>query len=146
MPQYTDAMSNIEDPLITETTSLLIGNTSAVAKPQEQQGPTWYWPWRPSYWVAIFVIFLSNLCSGPTVALLVPSIKALFCERGIPTLFPVHNSTDSGNHDPASLAHLIGDLLNNDDSRCNSAEYSAAIANFVGMSATLIALVGTVQT
>ncbi|KAI7821204.1 major facilitator superfamily domain-containing protein [Gamsiella multidivaricata] len=133
-------MLNIQEAPAAETTALLGGIPSGVAKPHEQRALTWYWPWQPNYWAAILIIFLSNLASGPTIALIVPSLKELFCERGIPTLFPVHNSTGRGNDGQASLAQLTGDLPNNDDGHCDSAEYSAAIANFVGISLTLTAI------
>ncbi|KAG0365833.1 hypothetical protein BGZ54_006166 [Gamsiella multidivaricata] len=68
---------------------------------------------------------------GPLVPLTPPFLKYLFCERGIPTLFPIHNNS------------TFGDLPTNDDGHCDSAEYSIAIAKFAGINASAAAVLIT---
>ncbi|KAG0007674.1 hypothetical protein BGZ80_004378 [Entomortierella chlamydospora] len=142
-------MSYADDPLVTESTALLEGcpsistttTTTNAAKSPEHRKPTWLWPWQPNYWAAVFVIFLVGVTSGPIISLAVPSLKELFCERGIPTLFPIHNRTSSeSNNDQAALARNMRSV---DDGHCDSAEYSAAIAKFAGLSTSLAAVLVT---
>ncbi|KAF9113568.1 hypothetical protein BGX27_001275 [Mortierella sp. AM989] len=131
-------MSNTNDHFVTESTGLLehhpdTTTTTAKKESLEHRAPTWYWPWQPNYWAAVVAIFLIGLISGPTVSLIAPFLKELFCERGITTLFPIHNSTSI----------LMRDIPNNEDGHCDSAEYSAAIAKFFGMSTSLAAVMTT---
>jgi MFS family permease len=97
--------------------------------------PTGYWPWRPHYLAVLPVIFLTGLSMGPAVALHAPLVKELFCERGIPKYFPGNFSSD----ERAGYGHhaLFGP---GEADRCDSAEYSAAIAKFVGIQASLAAV------
>ncbi|KAF8931965.1 Hippocampus abundant transcript 1 protein [Dissophora ornata] len=127
-------MSNIEEPLIAETTALL-GSSTAPA-PREYRPPTWYWPWQPRYWAAIPVIFLAGLAIGPAIALSASFIKVLFCERGIPKYFATSNSA------AGDIFSLSGDHPS-EGNRCDSAEYSAAIAKFFGIYASLSAILVT---
>ncbi|KAF9173847.1 hypothetical protein BGX20_001869 [Mortierella sp. AD010] len=141
-------MSYANDPLVTESTALLEGSpptstttTTNVATSLEHRKPTWFRSWQPNYWAAVFVIFLVGVTSGPIISLAVPSLKELFCERGIPTLFPIHNRTSSeGNSDQTTLTR---DMRSVDDGHCDSAEYSAAIARFAGLSTSLAAVLVT---
>ncbi|KAF8965829.1 hypothetical protein BGZ46_000506, partial [Entomortierella lignicola] len=124
-----------DDPLVTETTALLQDNaitstntTTTTPVIHEEWKPTWYWPWKPSYWSAIILIFLLNLSSGTTVGLVTIFLRELFCERGIPKLFPIFGG------------HQNGSLIKSDDPNCESAEYSIAIAKFVGIASTIAAI------
>ncbi|KAF9917332.1 hypothetical protein BX616_001319 [Lobosporangium transversale] len=146
-------MSNIEES-VSETTPLF-GNeqsdqnttTPSLLHKEDRHRLTWYWPWQPTYWAAIPVIFLAGLSAGPSLAMMPPLIKTLFCERGIPKYFPIqdvnNNFTIAGNNYISinTLASLA--QTSEDDSRCDSAEYSAAIAKFVGISASLAAIAVT---
>ncbi|KAF8950488.1 hypothetical protein BGZ46_004489, partial [Entomortierella lignicola] len=124
-----------DDPLVTETTALLRDNaitptntTATTLAIHEEWKPTWYWPWKPSYWTAIILTFLYNLTSGTTGGLLTIFLRELFCERGIPRLFPIFGGSQNGS------------LIKSDDPNCDSAEYSIAIAKFVGIATTIAAI------
>ncbi|KAI1293240.1 hypothetical protein EDD11_008493, partial [Mortierella claussenii] len=142
-------MSNIEDPIVGETTALLgnethsfTPNTSNSDHGTGHRQPAWYWPWNAQYWAAIPVIFFAGLSIGPAIAMTAPFIKAIFCERGIPKYFPVQS-----NHH--GMMMTWGNDINNNNNnafqgpgpegnpQCDSAEYSAAIAKFVGINASL---------
>ncbi|KAF9929330.1 hypothetical protein FBU30_001691 [Linnemannia zychae] len=105
----------------------LLGESHTAGELRHHSIPKWYWPWPAQYWAAIPVIFLAGLAIGPTVAMLNPLIKVLFCERGIPDWF---KSKNNGSFD--SL-----------DENCDSAEYSAAIAKFSGLYSSLTAVLVT---
>ncbi|KAF8966697.1 hypothetical protein BGZ46_000336 [Entomortierella lignicola] len=129
--------SSIDDPSVTEITALLQDNaiipTTTTASPviHEEWKPTWYWPWKPSYWPAIVLVFLLNLTAGSIAALSTIFLRELFCERGIPKLFPIFGDSKDGS------------IINPDDPNCESAEYSIAIAKFVGVSVTMAAILVT---
>ncbi|KAF9544789.1 hypothetical protein EC957_011693 [Mortierella hygrophila] len=91
--------------------------------------PNWYWPWPAAYWAAIPVIFLAGLAVGPAMAMTPPLVKFLFCERGIPDLFKDKNKD-----------HL---LLSSGEKDCDSSEYSAAIAKFIGVFASFTSVLVT---
>ncbi|KAG0042094.1 hypothetical protein BGZ89_007064, partial [Linnemannia elongata] len=117
-----------------ESTPLLRGDITTTnnndrrqeTSPYDDDGdtPKWYWPWPAAYWAAIPVIFLAGLAVGPAMALTAPLLKILFCERGIPDLFKDKNRD-----------HAL--LLSSDEEDCESSEYSAAIAKFAGVFASL---------
>ncbi|KAF9354612.1 hypothetical protein BGX26_007556 [Mortierella sp. AD094] len=128
-------MSESEAPHVSETTSLLHSNPSTHTKHHTQ-------PWRPSYWYSVGALFISSVSTGPGVVLGVPFLRELFCERGIPEgLIPIHNSTQALTAEYLLWQKTVGDVPSNDD--CGSAEYTAAIARFIGVSATLIAILMT---
>jgi len=79
---------------------------------------------------------MAGFAVAPTASLAAPFLKMLFCERGLPTFFPIHNGTDS----VIGLSFNINNLPNNDDGHCDSAEYSAAIANFYSTGSSLAAV------
>ncbi|KAF9167588.1 hypothetical protein BGX20_011558 [Mortierella sp. AD010] len=114
-------MSGIDEPLITEATALLQDSHTTATPSHGKRTTAWYWSWKPSYWAAVVVIFLVFLSSGTTAALTPVFLRELFCERGIPKLFPIHSGQDNGS------------TLSIGDDKCNSAEYSAAIAKFIGV-------------
>ncbi|KAF9353702.1 hypothetical protein BGX26_008544 [Mortierella sp. AD094] len=126
-------MSGIDEPLITETTALLQDSHTTTTASHGKRITAWYWPWQPSYWAAIVFTFLVALSSGTTTALTSIFLRELFCERGIPKVFPIHNGQDNGS------------ILRNSEDKCNSAEYSAAIAKFLGLAAMLAALAMTIS-
>ncbi|KAG0053310.1 hypothetical protein BGZ83_001349 [Gryganskiella cystojenkinii] len=104
--------------------------------------PTGFWPWRPHYWAAVPIIFLAGLSTGPAVAMTAPFVKELFCDRGIPKYFPGNFSSD----ERGGFGHSGHGTGGNDDTdRCNSAEYSAAIAKFVGINHSLSAVLITLM-
>ncbi|KAF9133982.1 hypothetical protein BGW39_008469 [Mortierella sp. 14UC] len=119
-----------------ESTPLLRGDN---ATPIDQKpghyddAPKWYWPWPPAYWAAIPVIFLAGLSVGPAIAMTTPLIKLLFCQRGIPDLFRDRN------RDHYAMLAAPGDKKED----CDSAEYSAAIAKFAGIFASLTSVLVT---
>ncbi|KAG0341761.1 hypothetical protein BG004_005919 [Podila humilis] len=135
-------MTTLEDPQVTleapatgaagETTSLLHPDTN---KQNTFAARPWYWPWAPSYWAAVPVIFLTGMGNGPAFVFLAPMVKALFCERGIPAHLPGHHYEDS----------LPNDGDNDPQNRCDSAEYSAAIAQFTGISVALSSIIGKIE-
>lgn len=122
-----------------ESTPLLRGDITTTnnndrrqeTSPYDDDGdtPKWYWPWPAAYWAAIPVIFLAGLAVGPAMALTAPLLKILFCERGIPDLFKDKNRD-----------HAL--LLSSDEEDCESSEYSAAIAKFAGVFASLTSVLG----
>ncbi|KAG0276227.1 hypothetical protein BGZ95_007824 [Linnemannia exigua] len=117
-----------------ESTPLLRGNNTNTSHHHDNdETPKWYWPWPAAYWAAIPVIFLAGLSVGPAIAMTTPLIKLLFCERGIPDLFK-----DKKNRDHFGM--LLGDKEEED---CDSAEYSAAIAKFAGIFASLTSVLVT---
>ncbi|CAO3565358.1 unnamed protein product [Mortierella alpina] len=128
-------MASVNEPLMAESTALL-GDSPSSARRHELRTPAWYWPWQPRYWASIPVIFMAGFAVAPTASLAAPFLKMLFCERGLPTLFPIHNGTDS----VIGLNLNINDLPNNDDGHCDSAEYSAAIASFYSTGSSLAAV------
>lgn len=123
-----------------ESTPLLRGDITTTnnndrrqeTSPYDDDGdtPKWYWPWPAAYWAAIPVIFLAGLAVGPAMALTAPLLKILFCERGIPDLFKDKNRD-----------HAL--LLSSDEEDCESSEYSAAIAKFAGVFASLTSVLVT---
>ncbi|KAF9959362.1 hypothetical protein BGZ72_009824 [Mortierella alpina] len=129
-------MASVEELHIAESTALLEGSPSSV-KRQGHYASVWYWPWQPKYWAAIPVIFMAGFAVAPTASLSAPFLKMLFCERGLPTLFPINNGTDSVNS--GQNLYFI-DSPNNDDGHCDSAEYSAAIARFYSTGSSLAAV------
>ncbi|KAF8945867.1 hypothetical protein BGZ47_001826 [Haplosporangium gracile] len=121
-----------------ESTPLLRGDTSnndrrhhqhETYQCDEYEAPKWYWPWPAAYWAALPIIFLAGLTVGPTMAMTSPFVKLLFCERGIPDLFKDKNSD-----------YL---LLPDGEKDCDSLEYSAAIAKFTGVLASLSSVLVT---
>ncbi|KAF9359513.1 hypothetical protein BGX26_012146 [Mortierella sp. AD094] len=133
-------MTGIDEPIVAETTALLAPSSDSPGPKPDLRPSPWYWPWQASHWAAIPVIFLAGLSIGPANALAAPLIKVLFCERGIPKYFPIQNNT---NHlSSLSSLSLLSDP-SGDDGRCDSAEYSAAIAKFVGINASLAAVLVT---
>ncbi|KAF9559552.1 hypothetical protein EC968_006539 [Mortierella alpina] len=80
---------------------------------------------------------MAGFAVAPTASLSAPFLKMLFCERGLPTLFPINNSTDSEN---GGLKFGFDGPPNNDDGHCDSAEYSAAIAKFYSTASSLAAV------
>ncbi|KAF9925722.1 hypothetical protein BGZ67_008484, partial [Mortierella alpina] len=129
-------MASVEEPLIAESTALLEDSRSA-GRTHGQRTPAWYWPWQAKYWAAIPVIFMAGFAVAPTASLSAPFLKMLFCERGLPMLFPINNGTDSVN---SGLNLNFYDSPNNDDGHCDSAEYSAAIAKFFSIGNSLAAV------
>ncbi|KAG0335700.1 hypothetical protein BG000_007290 [Podila horticola] len=128
-------MSNLEDPQVTleapsEHSSLLHSTTHSSPKPPHNKNP-WYWPWDASYWAAVPVIFLAGMAYGPGLSFLAPLVKELFCERGIPTYIPGHHRDSLPSNDT---------MLNKD---CDSAEYSAAVAKFIGITYSMSAIIVT---
>ncbi|GJJ79250.1 hypothetical protein EMPS_11610 [Entomortierella parvispora] len=119
-----------------ERTALLRNQESDRHPSGTHPPPTGLWPWRPHYWAAIPVIFLAGLSIGPAVAMNAPLVKELFCERGIPKFFPGNFSSD----ERAGYGHHSTPNGPEGDGRCNTAEYSAAIAKFVGINASLSAI------
>ncbi|KAG0374892.1 hypothetical protein BGX24_009801 [Mortierella sp. AD032] len=122
---------------VEESTPLLRGNNTNTRHQEatshhhdDVETPKWYWPWPAAYWAAIPVIFLAGLSVGPAIAMTTPLIKLLFCERGIPDLFKDKNRD-----------HF--DMLGDKKEDCDSAEYSAAIAKFTGIFASLTAVLVT---
>ncbi|KAF9426395.1 hypothetical protein BGZ94_006596, partial [Podila epigama] len=137
-------MSNVDDPQVTlneptpptnEHTSLL-HPTSPYAN--DRTKPRWYWPWEPSYWAAIPAIFLAGMAYGPSWGFLAPMLKELFCERGIPEGLPGHHPPPPPSSPPGE--GLLS-LLSNMPDRCNSAEYSAAVAKFSGISFAITSII-----
>ncbi|KAG0319880.1 hypothetical protein BGZ99_004855 [Dissophora globulifera] len=125
-------IDNTDEPLVNESSALLgDSSTSSNAHPHDQHRTTWYWPWEPRYWTVIPVIFLAGLSSGPRGALFAPFVKQMFCERGIPKYFPVQEFQD--------YTGSVGGDQPGSDPRCDSAQYSAAIANFTGITASIAA-------
>ncbi|KAF8982004.1 hypothetical protein BGZ46_001963 [Entomortierella lignicola] len=129
-------MNGVDEEIIAETTALLLPSTST---PQKLSSP-WYWPWQPSHWAAIPIIFTAGLSFGPSMILGAPLLKTLFCERGLPAHFPVQNNTNS--LQSLSLQSFLSEPSNENGDRCDSAEYSAAIAKFLGIHVFLIAFFG----
>ncbi|KAF9105421.1 hypothetical protein BGX27_009631 [Mortierella sp. AM989] len=125
MSQPVDNISSIDEPLITETTALLKDSFPESTKDNENRATAWYWPWQPSYWAAVIAVFLMALSGGPVGALTSIFLKELICERGIPTLFPVPSNQSSEAYS------------GRDDDKCNSAEYSAALAKFISIASVL---------
>ncbi|KAG0035007.1 Hippocampus abundant transcript 1 protein [Podila clonocystis] len=129
-------MSNLEDPQVvleapSEHTSLLHSTTHDSPTPHHRKNP-WYWPWDASYWAAVPVIFLTGLAYGPAFSFLTPMVKELFCERGIPTYIPGHHRDSLPSNDTLFA-----------DKDCDSAEYSAAVAKFTGITYSLSAIIVT---
>ncbi|KAF9206531.1 hypothetical protein BGZ49_002301, partial [Haplosporangium sp. Z 27] len=121
-------MNGVDEEIIAETTALLLPSTSST--PQKLTSP-WYWPWQPSHWAAIPIIFIAGLSFGPSMILGAPLLKTLFCERGLPAHFPVQNNTNS--LQSLSSQSFLSEPSNENGDRCDSAEYSAAIAKFLGI-------------
>ncbi|KAG0303143.1 hypothetical protein BGZ98_006964 [Dissophora globulifera] len=125
-------IDNTDEPLVNESSALLgDSSTSSNAHPHDRHRTTWYWPWEPRYWTVIPVIFLSGLSTGPGAALFTPFVKQMFCERGIPKYFPVQEFQD--------YTGSVGGDQPGSDPRCDSAQYSAAIANFTGITVSIAA-------
>ncbi|KAF9901330.1 hypothetical protein EC991_006257 [Linnemannia zychae] len=119
-----------------ESTPLLRGDNTTPGYQETSHyddTPKWYWPWAPAYWAAIPVIFLAGLAVGPAIAMTTPLVKHLFCERGIPDLFKDKNK------DHFAMLATLGDKTED----CDSAEYSAAIAKFTGIFASLTSVLVT---
>ncbi|KAF9996210.1 hypothetical protein BGZ80_002435 [Entomortierella chlamydospora] len=130
-------MSGSEAPHVSETTSLLHDDPSARTRHHEQSS-------RPSYWYSVGALFVSGIASGPGAVLGIPFLQELFCERGIPEgLIPIHNSTRTLAAEYWLLQKTIGDVPDDNGGNCDSPEYSAAIARFISVSATLIAILMT---
>ncbi|KAG0010943.1 hypothetical protein BGZ80_001064 [Entomortierella chlamydospora] len=128
---------DVDEPTAAETTALLAPSSDSPGPKSDLHPSPWYWPWQASHRAAIPVILLAGLSIGPARALTAPLIKALFCERGIPMYFPIQNNT---NHlSSLSSLSLLSDPLDNND-QCDSAEYSAAIAEFIGINASLTSI------
>ncbi|KAF9432392.1 hypothetical protein BGZ76_010858 [Entomortierella beljakovae] len=128
-------MSNSANNHVSESTALLGDYPSAPAKNAKKSADgrsSYNGLWRPNYWTSVFVIFMVGFIAGPIVTLIVPFLKLLFCERGIPPYFS--NGSDSTRGTP-----------DNSDGHCDSAEYSAAIAKFMGFSISLSAVMTTLS-
>jgi hypothetical protein len=127
--------------LSSETTPLLSSQptttTSTINNQPVKKNKTshLYFQWEANYWFAIFGIFMAGCIAGSNVAVNVPFLKELFCERGIPTLFPGSDQTSPENY----TNPLIDSSSMNEERDCDSAEYSAAISKFVGISMSLAA-------
>ncbi|KAF9172325.1 hypothetical protein BGX21_001344 [Mortierella sp. AD011] len=130
-------MMDVDEPTAAETTALLPPSSDSSGPKSDLHPSPWYWPWQASHRAVIPVILLAGLSIGPARALTAPLIKTLFCERGIPMYFPIQNNT---NHlSSLSSLSLLSDPLDNND-QCDSAEYSAAIAKFIGINASLTSI------
>ncbi|KAF9209125.1 hypothetical protein BGZ49_006241, partial [Haplosporangium sp. Z 27] len=103
-----------DDPLVTETTALLQDN-AITSTNTTTTTPAIHEEWKPT-------------CSGTTAGLVTIFLRELFCERGIPKLFPIFGG------------HQNGSLIKSDDPNCDSVEYSIAIAKFVGIASTIAAI------
>ncbi|KAF9361072.1 hypothetical protein BGX26_006160 [Mortierella sp. AD094] len=130
-------MPEPELPHVIETTPLLSDNTSAYKKPSERA-------LRPNYWFAVAALVVAGIRVGSTSILTIPFLQELFCDRGIPEgLYPIHNGTDAVTASNVFWGQLIGDMPNNDDGHCDSAEFNATLARFFSISHVLVAITVT---
>ncbi|KAI8362944.1 major facilitator superfamily domain-containing protein [Mortierella sp. GBAus27b] len=120
-PQLRSKVEEMSTPKVTETTALLNGSSSAPT--QDNHNLTSHGSWVPRYWAVIPITFLGGLYTAPSAIMFPPLLKVLFCERGIPALVAAHQ----------------GPAGSSDDGRCDSAEYSAAIAKFFSITVSIAA-------